>query len=145
MTRVCFVKIMIIPGLHFHCVSFAHSYHLISFLTFTDEIDKRISIFLICIYLFDSHYVELSVCSLQVNKPRHLRYHLRTDKWIRRVNCHTYIIHGTKDWLIPISQSESLQEINPHKITLIRIHGGGHNNLPSFPEYHNFIRDILKY
>ena len=74
-----------------------------------------------------------------------LRYHLRTDKWIRRVNCHTYIIHGTKDWLIPISQSESLQEINPHKITLIRIHGGGHNNLPSFPEYHNFIRDILKY
>src|SRR5882757_5667831 len=80
MTRVCFVKIMIIPGLHFHCVSFAHSYHLISFLTFTDEIDKRISIFLICIYLFDSHYVELSVCSLQVNKPRHLRYHLHTTE-----------------------------------------------------------------
>jgi len=74
-----------------------------------------------------------------------LRYHLRTDKWIRRVNCHTYIIHGTKDWLIPIKQSEELQKINPHKITLIRIHGGGHNNLPSFHEYHNFIRDILKY
>jgi len=74
-----------------------------------------------------------------------LRYHLRTDKWIRRVNCHTYIIHGTKDLLIPIKHSEALQEINPNKITLIRIHGGGHNNLPSFPEYHNFIRDILKY
>lgn len=74
-----------------------------------------------------------------------LRYHLRTDKWIRHVNCHTYIIHGTKDWLIPIRHSESLQKINPGKITLIRIHSGGHNNLPSFPEYHNFIRDILKY
>jgi uncharacterized protein len=74
-----------------------------------------------------------------------LRYHLRTDKWIRRVNCHTYIIHGTKDWLIPLKQSEELQKINPAKITLIRIQGGGHNNLPSFPEYHNFIRDILKY
>ncbi len=74
-----------------------------------------------------------------------LRYHLRTDKWIRKVNCHTYIIHGTKDWLIPIKHSQALQQLNPHKITLIRIEGGGHNNLPSFEEYHNFIRDILKY
>src|SRR5438046_5886852 len=35
-----------------------------------------------------------------------LRYQLRTDKWIRHVNCHTYIIHGTRDWMIPISNSE---------------------------------------
>ncbi len=74
-----------------------------------------------------------------------LRFHLRTDKWITRVNCHTYILHGTRDWLIPINHSEKLQAISPRKITLIRIHGGGHNNLPSFPEYHNFVRDILKY
>lgn len=74
-----------------------------------------------------------------------LMYRLRTDKWIRRVNCHTYIIHGTRDRLIPIRHSIELQQINPHKITLIRIHGGGHNNLPTFPEYHNFVRDILKY
>ena len=72
-----------------------------------------------------------------------LRYQLQTDKWIRKVNCHTYIIHGSKDWLIPISQSEKLQKLNPRKITLITIEGGGHNNLPSFPEYHNFLRDIL--
>ena len=74
-----------------------------------------------------------------------LRYHLRTDKWIRHVNCHTYIIHGTRDRLIPIKHSERLQKINPNKITLIRIIGGRHNNLPGFPEYHNFVRDILKY
>jgi uncharacterized protein len=74
-----------------------------------------------------------------------LRYHLRTDKWIRQVNCHTYIIHGTRDRLIPIRHSEALQKLNPGKITLIRIYGGGHNNLPKFDEYHNFIRDILKY
>ncbi len=74
-----------------------------------------------------------------------LRYQLRTDKWIKSVNCHTYILHGTKDWLIPISNSEKLQQINPRKITLIRITGGGHNNLPAFPQYHNIIRDILQY
>jgi len=74
-----------------------------------------------------------------------LRYKLRTDKWILKVQCHTYIIHGTKDRLIPIRHSESLQKLNPQKITLIRIYGGRHNNLPSFDEYHNFVRDILKY
>jgi hypothetical protein len=74
-----------------------------------------------------------------------LRYKLRTDKWIRNVKCHTYIIHGTRDMLIPIKQSEKLQRLNPRKITLIRINNGHHNDLPSFDEYHNFIRDILKY
>jgi pimeloyl-ACP methyl ester carboxylesterase len=73
-----------------------------------------------------------------------LRYHLRTDRWIPKIKCHIYIIHGTKDWLIPIKHSEALQRISPRKITLIRIHGGGHNNLTKFDEYHNFIRDILK-
>lgn len=61
------------------------------------------------------------------------------------VKCHTYIIHGTRDWIIPIRNSEKLAEIAPHRITLIRIEGGGHNNLPSFPQYHAFLRDILKY
>lgn len=73
-----------------------------------------------------------------------LRYHMRTDLWLPHVRCHTYILHGTRDWLIPIRHSERLQQLNPSKITLIRILGGGHNNLHTFPEYHNFIRDILK-
>jgi hypothetical protein len=73
-----------------------------------------------------------------------LRFKLRTDRWIPRVNCPVYIMHGTRDWLIPIKHSISLQKLNSGRITLIRIHGGGHNNLPDFPEYHNFLRDILK-
>lgn len=73
-----------------------------------------------------------------------LRYHLRTDRWLPLVRCHTYILHGTRDWLIPIRHSERLQQLNPSKITLIRIGDGMHNNLHTFPEYHNFIRDILK-
>jgi len=73
-----------------------------------------------------------------------LRYHLRTDRWILKVKCPVYIIHGTRDWLIPIEHSKALQRLSPRKITLIEIEGGGHNNLPKFSEYHNFIRDILK-
>lgn len=74
-----------------------------------------------------------------------LRYHLRTDLWIKKVTCHTYILHGTKDRLIPIRHSEHLQALNPNMITLIRIEGGRHNNLPVFHEYHAFIRDILQH
>lgn len=74
-----------------------------------------------------------------------LRFHLRTDLWLSKVKCHTYILHGSRDWLIPISHSEKLKAINPRMITLITIEGGGHNNLPSFDAYHNIIRDILKY
>lgn len=57
-----------------------------------------------------------------------LRYHLRTVPGSQS-KITVYIIHGTKDWLIPIRHSE-YEKINPRKITLIRIHGGGHNNLP---------------
>jgi hypothetical protein len=74
-----------------------------------------------------------------------LRYHLRTDNWIGKVKCPIYILHGTKDWLIPISHSEALRKLHPKYTTLIEIEGGGHNNLPTFDAYHNFIRDILKY
>jgi uncharacterized protein len=73
-----------------------------------------------------------------------LRYHLRTDIWIGAVTCPIYILHGTKDTLIPISHSEKLMAKNPKRTTLIAIKNGRHNNLPNFPEYHNFIRDILK-
>lgn len=74
-----------------------------------------------------------------------LRYKLRSDRWVRQVRCPIYIIHGTRDRLIPISHSIRLQALNPSRATLIRIPGGGHNNLPAFHEYHNFIRDILQY
>ena len=72
-----------------------------------------------------------------------LRFHMRTDIWLPKVTCHTYILHGTNDRILPISNSEKLQALNPGKITLIKIEGGGHNNLPTFYEYHNFIRDNL--
>lgn len=42
-----------------------------------------------------------------------LRYHLRTDRWIRHVNCHTYILHGTRDMIIPFRNSVKLQQLIP--------------------------------
>ncbi|HMQ49593.1 MAG TPA: alpha/beta fold hydrolase [Saprospiraceae bacterium] len=71
-----------------------------------------------------------------------LRYKIRTDQFIKKVECPIFIIHGTKDRLIPFRQSLMLKKQAP-KIELIPIEGGGHNNLPEYPEYHDVLYDIL--
>lgn len=72
-----------------------------------------------------------------------LRYHIRTDRFIKKVHCPIHILHGVKDRLIPYRQSEMLKKLAPGSITLHPIAGAGHNNLPDFPEYHDLLYDIL--
>ncbi len=72
-----------------------------------------------------------------------LRYHIRTDRFIKKVQCPVYILHGFKDRLIPYRQSEMLQALAPENIHLFPIALAGHNNLPEFPEYHDLLYDIL--
>jgi fermentation-respiration switch protein FrsA (DUF1100 family) len=72
-----------------------------------------------------------------------LKFSIRTDVWIKYVKCPIYIIHGTKDLLIPFRSSVRLMNLIPQSARLIPIYGGGHNNLPDFPEYHTHLADIL--
>lgn len=72
-----------------------------------------------------------------------LRFKIRTDEWLKYCRCPIYLIHGTKDRLIPLSSSVRLAKVAPLNTHLVPIYGGGHNNLPSFPEYHRVLRDIL--
>lgn len=72
-----------------------------------------------------------------------LRYQIRTDRYIKKVHCPIHILHGNRDRLIPYKQSEMLKALVPEKITLHTIPGGGHNNLPSYPLYHDLLYDIL--
>ena len=71
-----------------------------------------------------------------------LRYKIRSDFFIKKVDCPIFILHGTRDRLISFRQSEMLAKLAKH-LELIPIEGGGHNNLPSFPEYHEYLYDIL--
>lgn len=73
-----------------------------------------------------------------------LRFHIRTDIWIKYVKCPIYIIHGTKDRLIPFRSSVKLQREAPLNTRLVPIHGGRHNDLPEFAEYHNHLDEILQ-
>lgn len=72
-----------------------------------------------------------------------LRYKIRTDQFIRKVTCPIFILHGRKDRLIPFKQSEKLLKIMPKTCHLFPIDEGGHNDLPDFPEYHEYLYDIL--
>jgi len=72
-----------------------------------------------------------------------LRYQIRTDRFIKKVQVPVFILHGRKDRLIPYRQSEMLQQLAPEKIKLCAIEGAGHNNLPDFAQYHDLLYDIL--
>ncbi len=72
-----------------------------------------------------------------------LRYQIRTDRFIKKVTCPIFILHGTKDRLISYKQSELLQQLMPNQTTLLPIENAGHNNLPDFPEYHEYLYDML--
>ncbi len=72
-----------------------------------------------------------------------LKYQIRTDKYIAQVQVPIYILHGAKDRLIPFKHAKKLALINRKKTNLIKIEKGRHNNLPSFPQYHLVLHDIL--
>lgn len=72
-----------------------------------------------------------------------LKYQMRTDLFIKKVSCPIFILHGRKDRLIPFSNTLGLKAVAPTKVKVFEIAEGGHNNLPDFAEYHEFLYDIL--
>lgn len=72
-----------------------------------------------------------------------LRYKIRTDQFIKNVTCPIFLIHGNRDILIPYKNSVRLHKMTKDRSTLVTIEKGGHNNLPTFPEYHEHLYDIL--
>ncbi len=71
-----------------------------------------------------------------------LKYHIRTDLWIQDVKCPTYILHGTKDRLIPLKAGKKLADLAKEGF-IIPIEDAGHNNLPRFAAYHDHLYAIL--
>lgn len=71
------------------------------------------------------------------------RYTIRTDQFIKKVTCPIFILHGTKDRLIPMRASKKLAKLMPSQTMHIPIKNGGHNNLPELAKYHEELYDIL--
>jgi pimeloyl-ACP methyl ester carboxylesterase len=73
-----------------------------------------------------------------------LKYPQRTDRRIGEVACPVYLFHGTKDDIIPFDHSVRLERLirSPHR--LIRIEGGGHNNLSDYGAFDRELDQILR-
>jgi pimeloyl-ACP methyl ester carboxylesterase len=89
-----------------------------------------------------SFYHNLKRFLFMMPLKRLLRYDIRTDQYLKNISCPVYIIHGDKDHLFPINQSERLKALYP-QIQLFKISGGHHNDLPEFPEFFEILYDIL--
>lgn len=72
-----------------------------------------------------------------------LKYRFRTAKHIMNVNAPIVVFHGTDDLTVPYKSSLKLQKKQP-KLVLHTFKGGGHNDLNTFPEYHELLRGYLQ-
>lgn len=71
-----------------------------------------------------------------------LRYHIRTDLFMEKVGCPVYVLHGTKDRLIPFRAGKKLAKLAKDGM-IIPIEDAHHNNLPRFAAYHDHLYAIL--
>lgn len=72
-----------------------------------------------------------------------LRFHIRTDHFVKKIAGCIYIFHGTRDELIPYVHGKSLSLISNHA-RMITINGAKHNNLEEFDKYQVELAEILK-
>jgi hypothetical protein len=63
-----------------------------------------------------------------------LRFPLATNIDLRAVRTPVLLVHGERDALIPVEQSERLLQVTPNG-ALLRIRGAGHNDVHEFGEY----------
>lgn len=75
--------------------------------------------------------------------PQVVRYPLRTDRMAPRIHGPLLLVHGDRDEVIPFSESSALQAIVP-QARLVRIEGGGHNDLQDLPAYQRVMADALR-
>lgn len=66
-----------------------------------------------------------------------VRYPLRTDHIIGKINIPLLLIHGDKDDFIPIEHSKTLQKLARNGTRLLTIEGADHNDIHRFPAYLN--------
>ena len=72
-----------------------------------------------------------------------LRYRMRNDLNIKKVQCPVHIFHGTEDELIPYEHAQRLEKLHGSKKILTTINEGTHNNLTDFDLFQDKLDDLL--
>ena len=80
-----------------------------------------------------------------------LRWTLPFDKFpnidrMPNIDCPVYIIHGTRDEIVPFYHAEELHKATKHKYPPYYVEGAGHNNVEKFAnEYLPRIAEFIEY
>lgn len=72
-----------------------------------------------------------------------MKYKFATNKFLKKVDCPIFIIHGTEDRIIPINHSMQLKK-EFDNIHFNQLKGYGHNDLSESIEYLKTMDEILK-
>jgi len=72
-----------------------------------------------------------------------MRYKFRSNKYVQKIECPIYIIHGNRDEVVPFESGRKLAQVVPDKTRFWAIEGGHHNDLNTFPEYFEVLELIF--
>ncbi|NNC95825.1 MAG: alpha/beta fold hydrolase [Chitinophagales bacterium] len=72
------------------------------------------------------------------------KFPMPSFRYIAEVDCPIYIIHGTKDYVIPLKYAQQLCDSSNGKAEMVIVKGAEHNNLEDFDEYHELLKKALR-
>lgn len=72
-----------------------------------------------------------------------LHFEFSTKTFLAKVTCKKVIIHGTQDWVVPLSSALRLKPLLGVDDRFVIIEGGGHRNLREFESYHTTLVEVL--
>jgi len=74
-----------------------------------------------------------------------LRFPMRSDRFIDKVECPIIIFHGTKDRIVPYASGFKLYSVvkNREDAEMVTIPGANHNNLNAYPTFWDNLRVFL--
>ncbi len=75
---------------------------------------------------------------------RMLHYHFPTNEYLKDATAPIIIFHGTDDGVVPYSNAKRLIPVLKHNDEFITIDGGSHNDLNSFPLFHQKLDSLLR-
>lgn len=72
-----------------------------------------------------------------------LHSNFSNDQYLKKVTCKKVIIHGTDDWVVPLSSALRLKSLLNSNDIFVIIKEGSHKDLREFQEYHEVLRSVL--
>ncbi len=77
--------------------------------------------------------------------PFKLKYKFSNKDQLPKVKCKIFIMHGTRDWIVPLSSALRLKPLLKKEDQFIVISKGGHKNLRKFELYHEKLKTFLSW